>query len=355
MKHKISYIIAFVVLTHTALLWPLIVGSNSSVSVQNNTVFPTGVSTNEMRGFAAFPNGVTLTNAATTCLFNSLFPIAGPIVMNGGLFNLAKDMSITGTGTYLANAGQFNGNTNALSLPDQVATFTTSGAITIGNADLVMNCNVTLNALLTFTNNCVVEGRGHTLDVTAGGIAVGANSSAVLLKNMILKNVGVGKMYCFDNTGTFSLENVTCILDAYYSFTQGILEIFDEVKITGLNQVFAYQSTQTSTITANATLFFDTTMTFSYASNANNLLTFANNTSYLHLYETTLFASNVGLSLTKGALVVDGQCPVQSAATTSAKGILIGDGVSAANNLITMVLAESGLNVQSGFLVYQNV
>jgi hypothetical protein len=54
-------------------------------------------------------------------------------------------------------------------------------------------------------------------------------------------------------------------------------------------------------------------------------------------------------------LVVDGQCPVQSAATTLAQGISIGNGVSAANNMIMMVLAESGLNVQSGFVVYNNV
>jgi len=89
--------------------------------------------------------------------------------------------------------------------------------------------------------------------------------------------------------------------------------------------------------------------------NANNLLSMIDNTSYLHLYETTLFATNIGLKLTKGVLVIDGQCPVISSGINAAQGISIGDGLSVANNLTTMVLAESGLAVQSGFVVYNNV
>ncbi|MCX5921739.1 MAG: hypothetical protein NTX86_00180 [Candidatus Dependentiae bacterium] len=354
MKYGINYIIVLLILSSYLTVYSLIVGSNAAVSVANLTVFP-AVANNQMLGFTAFPNGITLANASTTCLYNALFPIGGPITMNGGLLNLAKDLSITGTNTYLANAGSFNGNTNAIILPQQVTTFTTSGAIVIGNADLVFNSNVTLNGLLTFTNSCVVEGGGYILDVTAGGIAVGRNSSAVLLKNMILKNASGNRFYCIDNTGTFSLENVTWVLDANYSFTQGTLQIFDEVKITGLNRIFAYASTQTMVINSNSTLFFDTTMTFSYAATANNVVLFDDNTAFLHLYETTLFVSNAGLNLTKGSLVIDGQCSVISTATSAAQGISFGDNILPANNLMTMVLAESGLNIKSGFLVYQNV
>ena len=78
-------------------------------------------------------------------------------------------------------------------------------------------------------------------------------------------------------------------------------------------------------------------------------------TSLLHLYETTVYSGIPGLALTKGQLFVRGECPIMSAATSSGDGIILGDGVSANNNVALTILEESGLNVRSGFVVYQNV
>jgi len=326
---------------------------NTAVSIVPLTTFPTADPTNEMRGFGVFLNGVTLTNAATSCLFNDFFPVSGPITPNGGLFNLAKDMVLSGTNLSLVNGGLFNGNSHSLSFPDKAGSFRVPGPTTIGNTELALYSDITLAGLVTFTNICTIEGNGYVLDVTGGTLAVGAGAS-LLMKNTILKNASGARLFCVDNLGTFSFENVTWILDASYSFTQGIIDVLYNLKLTG-TQIFAYKSTKPLTIRSNSTLFFDTGMTFSYDTTANNLLAFQDATSNLHLYETTLFANNVGLQLTKGTLIIDGACSLLSNATNATQGIALGDNVSAANNITVSVLAESGFNNQSGYFVMQNV
>ncbi len=331
-----------------------IVGSNTTPSVQGTTTFPSGDATNEMRGFAAFTSGVTLTDVNTTCLFNDFFPIYGVINPNNGIFNLNKDLVLASNVT-LSTGGKFNGNNFSLNLPDKVSSFAITGATTLGNISLVLNSNVSLQSVLTFTNTSVVEGNGYILDLTnaAAKLAVG-NSASVLLKNLIIGGGSAGKIFCTDNVSTISLENVTWILDANYSFTQGSLYINLGTIITG-GKIFTYQSTKTSIINSNTTLFFDAGMTFSYDTTANNLLSFQDTTALLHLYETTLYANSNGLNLTKGSVVIDGTCPLINDGNSIATSIAIGDGALAANNIFLDILAESGFNITRGFFVNKNV
>ena len=120
---------------------------------------------------------------------------------------------------------------------------------------------------------------------------------------------------------------------------------------------FIYSSSQMSTIFHGAQWYFDRGMTFSYfpQNGANNLINFADSTAQLYLYETALYAQSNGLQLAKGTVTIDGFCPFYSYASTQSSGILIGDGLTNPNNVNLMVLPESGIDVGSGYVVYQNV
>ena len=349
---KKGIIVSILFLSFSSTVFAIIVGSNTAVSVNGFVAFPSNDSTNEIRGFVTMNNGFSLPNATTMVLYNALFPIYGNITLNNGLVNLAKDLTLASNVT-LTNSSNINGNTLSLNLPDQIATFTTTGTVTFGNVSLFARSNVTLGGRMTFTNTCAVEGNNYIIDCSNGSISVGAGAS-VFIKDALIRGVSTNTFFCVDNTGTFSLENVTLALNGVFTFTLGSFEIFSNVTFTGANR-FVYQSSKTSKIHSNSMWYFDSGMTFSYTSAVNNALSFDDNTAYLHLYETTLYASAVGLALTKGSVVIDGTCPIFNDGATSAGGISIGDGASTVNDISLFVLAESGLNIRSGFFVDKNV
>ncbi len=331
----------------------LIVGSSTTVSRQSTPTFPAVDGDNEMRGFAAFEQGFTLEDNTTTCLFNSFFPVSGTVTFNGGTLSLSRDL-LFGSATTFADGGTITGNSYAVALPDTKSVVTLGGAMILDTVELVLHADTTLNGNITFNGVCTVEGSGHAVDCTNGSLVAGTGAS-VLLKNLLIENVAAGSISCTDSLGTFSLQDVVWAQIADYSFSQGHIDVVGGVRITGTH-IFAYQSDQVSSIQSNAQLYFDTGMTFSYDPSAasNNLLTLVDRFATLYLNETTLFATDVGLQLTKGTLVVEGECPVISEGTSAAQGILLGDGISD-NNIQLNVLPESGFKIESGFLSSKDV
>lgn len=224
------------------------------------------------------------------------------------------------------------------------------------NTKMVMNSDVLMGAPITFQGNCCIEGNDNVLDVSAINNFSIASTSTLLLKNMTLQGIFNNKINFVDNTGVLQLQDVTWVQTNTYNFTTGALRIQNSVLFTGTTP-FIYQSTQPLTINANSTLMFDSGMTFSYApsSSANNLIRMTDQTSIVYFNTTNLFASAVGMQLTKGTLVIDGPCSVTSSALNSSQGISFGDGASAANNCTVKILPESGFILNSGFLVQNNV
>ena len=332
----------------------VIIGSNTAPLRQALASFPAIDSDNEMRGFAAFESGFTLEDNTTTCLFNSFFPISGNITFNNGTLNLNLNLALASAAQFI-NGGTINGNQFSVTLPDKISVFDLGGPMTFNGVELILHSDVISNVVTTFQGECIVQGNGYSIDCSSGDLAVG-NGASVLFKDVMLTGISDGAVYCTDSLGTFSFQNVTWIQDSNYSFTQGTIEVLGQLNMMG-DAVFAYQSSKQSSIKSNATWFFDSGMTFSYdpSTASSNLIAFTDRTSILHLYETTLFATDVGLQLTKGKLIVEGTCPVISEASVEANGILFGDGASAANNLYLDIREESGLRADSGFSVHKNV
>lgn len=220
---------------------------------------------------------------------------------------------------------------------------------------LVLNSPVEFVNGAQFNNNCSIEGREHDISFDDDSDFAVGNCSTLHLENLTFSNLIDGKLYCLDSFGTVSLSNVRFLLDSDFSLTVGRFDIVGDVWITGTN-VFIYQTDQMSTIASNATLHFDSGMTFSYASrSARNLLAMEDETAMLHLYEATLYSVAPGLQLTKGTLVIEGECAIESDATMHDDGVTVGDGSSASNNVTVKILPESGPNTITGWLNYKNV
>lgn len=266
-----------------------------------------------------------------------------------GLFNLVftgAGVAWSGDGNNLAtgDAGPFLSAFNFL-----------PGIFTISNANVVYNSSVQLRGTLTCSGSCIIDCGGYTFDLNSQTLNVAAGAS-LLLKNMVLEGIVGNNLQCLDSVGTISFDNVTCLLNNTLTVTLGHLAIIGDCTMTGTGK-FVYTSNQASTIVSGARWYFDRGMTFSYfpQSGANNLINFVDSTAQLYLYETALHAQSTGLQFTNGTLTIDGRCPFYSDALTPANGILFGDNVTNANNMNVMILPESGIDVGSGYVVYQNI
>lgn len=222
------------------------------------------------------------------------------------------------------------------------------------DVNLIFNADVYFQRNNRFSGNCLIDGRLHEL-VLDDGIFQVDNGSLLFLKNVTINGVDSNTFYCLDDNGTFSFQNATLILDGDLSFSLGHFDVVGDTVLTGTH-LFIYQSDQVSNIGSNATLHFDSGMTFSYAStSARNLITMEDATAALHLNEATLYSVAPGLQLTKGTLIIEGECVIESDATTHDDGITLGDGSSASNNVTVKILPESGPKTESGWLNYKNV
>jgi hypothetical protein len=328
-------------------------GSTTTVAlVTANQAIASNDATNQIIGFSEFVGGITIPNATTVCRYNNYFPFYGPLVFNGGLLNLNRNLTL-GSNATMSTGAQFNGNGFSLSLPTRSTNFVISSGTVMGNLTLHVNSPMQLTSVLTFTNTCMIQGNYNIIDCTAGALAVGSGGS-LLIQNATLKGLNSNSFYCYDNTGTVTLENVTGILNSTLTFSHGRIEFLGSNLFTS-TQSFVFQSTVPATIHTGAKWAFDSGMTFSYAAAANNLVLFDDLTAILQLYETTLYANTPGLALKVGELSIIGSCAFINDAASSANGISIGDGVNAANNLILNVFPESGITVTRGFFVNNNV
>ncbi|MCA9770212.1 hypothetical protein KC460_02470 [Candidatus Dependentiae bacterium] len=231
-----------------------------------------------------------------------------------------------------------------------------SGNLIFKNAKITFNSNVTLKNKVCFEGNCTVKGNGYIIDLDSQGAIIVDSRSSLLLCDATLKGVVGTNVRCLDSSSTLSLANIIWMQEQDYTFTSGYIDIVGDVAITGTH-TFSYQSDQQSTIFPYTKVFFDKGMTLSYDPKtvARDLLAMIDQTSILHLYDTVFHSTETGLQLTRGTLVIEGNCFIKSDASVLEEGINFGDGIYQSNNLYVRILPESCLDIKSGFLVYKNV
>jgi len=234
-------------------------------------------------------------------------------------------------------------------------------ALIFRDVELFLKSDVTFRGPVRFEGTCLVNGAGNRFSFAGDGSIAVASGSSLLLEDVVLRGVSSGNIYCVDDTAVLTLRDLEWYQDSAYSFSGGGLRFENTVKMFG-EATFAYQSVQTCTILANSKLKLDTGFTFSYdptSSTSKTLFEFVDKTSVLHLNGATLHTTVTGLELTKGTLILKGECTIGSEIEGSGafpidEGITFGNGIEA-DDVTCKIAAGTTLNVVAGSLVYKNI
>ncbi len=326
------------------------IGSDSAVQR-----FPTQQTLNtgdRVAGFAALDGGFALaTNATAT--FDAFFPVSGNVALNGGVILLYEDL-------YFENLVSFMG-TGTISGNGHMLAFSPSQSVLTGTCTTFANVNWELNGDITLLGNClvlsgntVVNGNGNLININPTASIQIDRGANVLFENVSVRNIHTGQLLCLDTLGTITFQNAQLVLDGDYTFTNGHIEVFNQLLITGNGHSFIYTSTQTSLVWNNATLTLDDSVTFSYMLTSTTGLTFVDNTSQLFL-NNAIFATVAGIAFQKGGLIVDGNSLLTNAGTGPATSVAFGDGAFSTNNFTIRILPAANLSIQQGYFQYNNL
>jgi len=303
------------------------VGSETTVSVETKPTFTE--SSNRMLAFGYFKNGFTLQDATVSCSFQSVFPVAGSIELNGGTLQLETDLQFDNT-TTLSTAGIICGNGHRLILCESMSPLLT------GESDLVLD-----NVYLDVVNDFSIGGTIHVKDTTvfdgnkkkvsfcdSGNIIVEDNATLVM-KNMVLNGLDGTNLRCTATTSTILLDDVFWVQDSDFSFTIGTLEFEDAIDLGG-SYTFQYTSANTSKIRKNSTLHISKGMTFkagrNEAANFVEPLGFEDETSVLELCNSVFVVTDSGMALTKGKLILNEEVVFEVDSSSTVEGLHLGDG-----------------------------
>jgi len=349
-KTKIFFIVISLSINQVTLGTNQQTGSSTAVSSQVASVQYLTTTNNAVLFGAVMTAGFSFGPLPASAIWNSCFPVFGNVSMNGGTLTLARDM-YWGNGSTLANGGIFTCANFSVIFPEQNTGFVIgTSASTFNGGNVTFNSPVTLNTTLNFGGICVLDGRGNVINCgSAGKIAVGAGAS-LLIKNAVLQGISGSAIFCQDNLGTVSLQNVTIVQDGNYTFTLGIMNILNDVEFTG-SSVFAFRSTNSLNINSYSTLMFDVGNTFSYDTTNASLLNFSDSSATLFLNGATLYATGTGINLTDGTLNIDSNSFFVSTGTL---GVTIGSCIFAEDLQVNM-FNNSQLTVNQGLMNYKNV
>jgi hypothetical protein len=220
---------------------------------------------------------------------------------------------------------------------------------------VVLRSNMVLSNAWTCTGDVAINGANHTLSFDSSGSITVESGSTLTFQNVILENVAGANISCVDNTAHIVFQNAQIECTADITFPYGSLEFYKNNRFKG-GYVFAYESTQTSTIDAQSTLLLDTNFTFSYypANYVTNLLQCVDYTSEFILHNASLISTPSGMDLTTGTVIIEGisTYAVDSNASFGV-GLTVGDGT-VVDDCTCFITNGSQLQVLSGALNYNN-
>jgi hypothetical protein len=206
----------------------------------------------------------------------------------------------------------------------------------------------TLNYTMTFEGATTLDGKGKRMTFnTQNAIEVKENST-LNIRNTVFESAKDTRIKALGPAARITLDNVVFNLDNHMTFSVGGIDIKRDVIFTGSWQVISYTSSSDLIIHKNSRLMFDQGVTFSYepqdGSKAHLVLT--DDTSLLHIKDSTLHSTRTGLNITSGTVVVDGSVTFSSEGINNAEALQLHDGAT--------IFIQSGatLNID-GRIVYE--
>lgn len=354
MKHfKISFLLLSLLLSPP--LYAVIVGSTESVSIQSNITFPAADNDNMMLGFAAFKNGFTLENASTTCIFNSEYPVSGPVNFNDGTLILEQDLVHKDLVAF-GKLGTIIGNGNNWDLSRAVFNpIIPTGTLILQDVNVYLGSDFPLTNEVHILGACSIIGTGNILEAVEGlGFLTVESGSSLTLKNIAFTNLSGTNIQCVDDTGSVIFVNASISQSGDFSFSQGSLS-FDETVNWGGPYVFTYDSTQSSTIQSESTLYLSQGITFSVGRFEDNApvdpLVFVDQSSTLQMENATLNINEHGAQFLKGTFETTDNVTIDVSSTTTTQALFFGDGT-LANDVLFKFDGGSSTDFQTGLVVW---
>jgi len=239
----------------------------------------------------------------------------------------------------------------------------TTGSVIFGDGttiELAEDTQVDSSYTLSFEGGIIINGYGHEFDLSTGPgsyYAMELFSTATLtLENLRLTGLGstANNLFCNHRFATLDIRNADLMLTGNYTFSEGFMNIYQDVTLKGKDHVFAYQSPRQGRVHSDGMLLIDKDVTFSYdAGDWNAYKVLAGRTlfdledasSILYLNGCTLHSTRTGLQLDQGTLVVDDKVTLTSEAIYEAEAMQLGSAVD------IKVLGGANMNVY-GLLKY---
>jgi hypothetical protein len=228
------------------------IGSNTAV--QRFDTLQT-VTNDSILGFAAIAGGFTLSTPGPNIgVFDSFFPVIGPVSLNGQTLRLNQDLIFHDVST-LMSAGTIWGNNHTVQASDSMDFITAeplSGMLTFSSLNYELNADATIQNNILFTGANLLQGNGSVLQLASGNsISIGTLGSPATLNmtNLTLKGLGTGGSIFFgDPASQLTLNNVTVDLDGNYTTTQGLVTVQGPGTVIVKNNTWTFSNSSLLTI-----------------------------------------------------------------------------------------------------------
>jgi hypothetical protein len=333
----------------------VVVGSNTSVSLQPSINFPASDDDNTMLGFAWFKNGFTLQDYTTTCTYDAVYPVSGSVALNGGTLYLNQDLNFSDI-TTLSSLGNVIGNNHFINFPTSVAGFPSTSNI-FQDINIYINNDFTITSSLTFLGSCIFNGNGNSLILSGTGAIIVGSNSTLKLTNVSLEGVSGVNFQCIDDTARIILEKVQVNQSGDFAFNYGSLSFYNTVDWLG-SYTFLYASSQTSTIAQQSILHIDDEILLSIGRISPTApvepLAFIDQSSQLQLENCTLQINQNGARFTKGRFAIIRDVTIDIVSSSAATGAVVGDG-NQSDDIIFELYPACTLTYPRGILVFDVV
>ncbi len=348
MKKYISFISIFFI----GQLFPIVVGSDTAVSVEPFAVFPSIDTDNVMLGFGWFKNGFALEDSSTTCTFDAVYPVSGTINCNQGTLILLQDLHFQNPATLLS-LGNIKANNHILDFSATITSFP-SQTVDLHDVKLFFSDDIEVDSAVRYHGDCLIDGNGNTIILGDNAQIIVEPNSRLVLRNIQFDNVSTGKIICLDKSSQLVFDNIKLVLNEDFSFPEGSITFFNHVDFIG-DYSFFYSSSMTSTIKDNSELLITNSLALHVGrNNQKEPLYFESDTSIIHFDRADLVISSSGITIATGTLEFSRDVLLDIQSTTSQKGMFLGNGI--AENDMTLVF-NSGTNIthKQGYIVYNNI
>ena len=355
MSKKILSLFFFVIIfSFHKNVFSVVKGSETAVSVEPAYTFPAADEDNAMLGFGWFKNGFSLENDATTCTFDSVYPVSGTINLNGGTLLLYQDLIFKNV-TTIASLGNVIGNNHLIELCSSVNQLP-SEPVELQDVVLHLNADLVLTDSITFKGNCKIIGDGWDMKLEENGYIIVESDTELHFSDVHIHGIKSYNFVMRDDSSRLVLEHSEWAQHEDYIFSKGSILFLNDVSVTGAC-VFHYDSKLTSTVEHYSTVIMTEGTSFKVGRkdsvDSREPLYFEDESSVLRLDSCSFIITGSGMCFTRGKIEVDRDVEFQIDGNTVDTGLMLGCGIEAEDSILHL---SSGacLRFRYGQLIYNN-